>query len=102
MAESAGVFLRRQRLQAGLSQQLLATRAGLAVRTVRDIERGSVCHPHTSSLSALAVALGLSESEFVEFREALAASTRQEIPSVGVLGTLTVTRAGGTVVIGPP
>ncbi|MEV8376602.1 tetratricopeptide repeat protein [Kribbella sp. NPDC056861] len=47
------------RLQAGLTQEELAERAGLSVRSISDIERGLVARPRKHSLSAIADSLGL-------------------------------------------
>jgi len=54
-----GDWLRRCRLAAGLSQEQLAERAGLSVRTISDIERGHTSRPRSSSVSLIAGALGL-------------------------------------------
>jgi tetratricopeptide (TPR) repeat protein len=57
-----GELLRRHRLASGLSQEELAERAGLAVRTIANMERGRTARPHRRSLRSLAEALGLPES----------------------------------------
>ncbi|HEU4346182.1 MAG TPA: BTAD domain-containing putative transcriptional regulator, partial [Actinoplanes sp.] len=96
--------LRRHRIGAGLTQDQLAGRAGLSVRTVRDIESGRVRAPRDRSLAALAAALGLSEAGRGELRSALAAvsATSDRAVSVGVLGPLSVTHGGRTIEVGRP
>jgi transcriptional regulator with XRE-family HTH domain len=56
-----GEFLRQARQQAGLTQEELATRAGLSVRAISDLERGLTSNPRRSSVQLLMDALGLSE-----------------------------------------
>lgn len=50
--------LRRLRTDAGLTQQELATAAGLSVSNVSQIEAGKIPDPRMSTLRALAKALG--------------------------------------------
>ncbi|MEU5938998.1 helix-turn-helix domain-containing protein [Micromonospora sp. NPDC047548] len=52
-------LLRGHRLAAGLTQVELAQRAGVGVRTVRDLERGRSSRPQRSTVELLAGALGL-------------------------------------------
>ncbi|MEU0155710.1 ATP-binding protein [Micromonospora fulviviridis] len=52
-------LLRGHRLAAGLTQAELATRAGVGVRTVRDLERGRATRPQRTTVDLLANALGL-------------------------------------------
>jgi transcriptional regulator with XRE-family HTH domain/tetratricopeptide (TPR) repeat protein len=76
---SVGELLRRHRLEAGLSQETLAERAGLSRRGVSDIERGLISAPHLDTLTRLADALELTLAE----RSALQVSARaQRIPQV--------------------
>ena len=49
--------IREERLKQGLTQQEVATRAGIAVRTVSVIETGN-CTPHLSKILAVIEALG--------------------------------------------
>jgi len=58
-AERLGGQLFACRQSAGLSQEELAKRSGLSVRTVGDIERGRVTLPHPDTVRRLADALGL-------------------------------------------
>lgn len=62
-----GPVLRRRRTAALLTQEQLAERAGLSVRTIRDLERGRVRYPRPGSLRLLAEVLGLTGDELVEF-----------------------------------
>lgn len=52
-------LLRGHRLAAGLTQAELAARAGVGVRTVRDLERGRAARPQRTTVDLLADALGL-------------------------------------------
>src|SRR5512142_333868 len=52
--------LRARRIAAGLTQLELAARAGVGVRTVRELERARVHRPQRGTLELLANALGLS------------------------------------------
>ncbi|MFE9930272.1 BTAD domain-containing putative transcriptional regulator [Streptomyces sp. NPDC005533] len=56
---SFGERLRSFRGRAGLPQHELAERAGVSVRTLRDIEQGRVRRPQTRTVQLLADALGL-------------------------------------------
>ena len=55
-----GELLRRYRVACGLTQEALAERAGLSVRTVSDLERGINLTPRKDTLPLLVAALGLS------------------------------------------
>src|SRR5690242_18848975 len=70
---SFGALVRQHRLAAGLTQEMLATRAGLSVRGVSDLERGARRAPYPDTVRRLADALGLPEAA----RSALAAASRQ-------------------------
>ncbi|MER7460482.1 helix-turn-helix domain-containing protein [Micromonospora sp. NPDC126480] len=54
-------LLRGHRLAAGLTQAELASRAGIGIRTVRDLERGRSLRPQRTTVDLLADALGLTE-----------------------------------------
>ena len=55
------------RVQAGLSQEELADRAGLSVRTIRELEAGRVARPRKDSVRLLAEGLGLREGDAGKF-----------------------------------
>jgi DNA-binding SARP family transcriptional activator/tetratricopeptide (TPR) repeat protein/DNA-binding XRE family transcriptional regulator len=60
---SLGSLVRWRRHSAGLSQEEVATKAGLSVRTVRDIEQDRVTRPRAASLRALTRVLNLPDAE---------------------------------------
>jgi tetratricopeptide (TPR) repeat protein/transcriptional regulator with XRE-family HTH domain len=60
-------LLKLSRVDAQLAQEELAARAGLSVRSVRDIERGRVRYPRPETARLLGVALGLSGVELADF-----------------------------------
>jgi transcriptional regulator with XRE-family HTH domain len=66
-----GHILRRHRRDLGLSQEELAGRAGLSVRTIGDLERGVKVHPHRDTVRLLSDALDLSEQEFEALESAV-------------------------------
>jgi predicted ATPase len=68
--------LRRSRLRANLTQEELAVRAAVGVRTVRDLERGRASRPQRTTVELLAAALGLAAAE----REAFLAAARGQAP----------------------
>src|SRR5918998_201480 len=77
MSEPAafGPLLRRSRLDAGLSQEELAERAGLSVNGVSALERGRRASPRPETVRMLADALGLDPGA----RAALVAAARPEL-----------------------
>src|SRR2546430_16910418 len=58
-----GELLKRYRLARGLTQETLAERAGLSVRTVSDLERSVNLTPRKDTLPLLAAALELPAPE---------------------------------------
>jgi predicted ATPase/transcriptional regulator with XRE-family HTH domain len=58
-----GPLLRRYRVAADLTQEALAERAGVSVRTVSDLERGINRSPRKDTLPLLEAALGLAAAE---------------------------------------
>ena len=55
--------MRRLREAASLTQEELASRAGLTARGISDLERGERRRPYPHTVRSLAEALGLSEDE---------------------------------------
>ncbi|MFD0822267.1 helix-turn-helix domain-containing protein, partial [Micromonospora zhanjiangensis] len=70
-------LLRDRRRIAGLTQSDLAARAGVGVRTVRDLERGRSVRPQRMTVDLLAAALGLAGVD----RERFVAAARGQDPS---------------------
>ena len=62
-----GASLRQHRLRSRLTQETLAERAGLSVRTIRGMESGRVVQPRDSSVRCLADALRLEDGERATF-----------------------------------
>jgi tetratricopeptide (TPR) repeat protein/transcriptional regulator with XRE-family HTH domain len=77
--QAFGGLLRDRRAAAGLTQEQLAERSGLGVRTIRELERGRVTRPQRESIGLLATALGLSAAA----RDELARAGRQLPPPPG-------------------
>ena len=65
-AAAFGGLLRKLRAEAGLTQEEVAERSGMSVRSINYLERGSV-RPRRQSAEALADALELSDSGRAEF-----------------------------------
>ena len=65
-----GFLLREHRLAAGLTQEALAERAGLGVRSIQHLERGE-SQPQRDTAQRLATALALTDAQRARF-EALA------------------------------
>lgn len=65
-----GKSIKAARINLELSQQVLATRAGIALRTLSRIESGE--DMNTATLSALAGALGLSIADLLAEQETVA------------------------------
>jgi transcriptional regulator with XRE-family HTH domain len=55
--------LRQARWSTGLTQEELAARCGVSVRTISDIERGHVVRPRATTLRQLALGLSMSDEE---------------------------------------
>ncbi|WBB78285.1 helix-turn-helix domain-containing protein [Micromonospora sp. WMMD882] len=70
-------LLRGHRLAAGLTQAELAARAGIGVRTVRDLERGRASRPQRTTVDLLADALDLTGA----IRRTFLAAARGRLPA---------------------
>lgn len=82
-ASSFGAKLRQFREAAALSQEELASRSGLSVRGISDLERGARTTPRLETVCMLAEGLGLDESQKAEL---LAARNALTIRSQGGRG----------------
>jgi predicted ATPase/DNA-binding XRE family transcriptional regulator len=80
------VVLRRHRLRAKLTQEELAVRAAIGVRTVRDLERGRASRPQRTTVELLAAALGLAAADREAFLAAARGQSAEEpLPPTGFL-----------------
>src|SRR5438067_9304327 len=100
---SLGELVRSFRLRKNLTQRELASRAGISVRALRDVERGRVSSPRRSSVHRLALALELAQSD----KQVLLTAVGPRVlrldggwPRVEVLGPLVVWRGGEPVRVG--
>jgi transcriptional regulator with XRE-family HTH domain len=55
--------LRQARWSTGLTQEELATKCGVSVRTISDIERGHVIRPRATTLRQLALGLSMTDED---------------------------------------
>ncbi|WP_063838091.1 helix-turn-helix domain-containing protein [Streptomyces yangpuensis] len=74
MAEDVGTLLRRLRERAGLTQEQVAERSGVSVRTIRRLENDRSTNHRVATLNLLADALGLEERDRLLLAAALAGS----------------------------
>ncbi len=72
-----GALLKQHRRAAGLTQEELAARAGLATRSISDLERGVHAAPYRDTISKLIQALQLSLAEAAQLQ---AAARRDALP----------------------
>jgi tetratricopeptide (TPR) repeat protein/transcriptional regulator with XRE-family HTH domain len=72
------LLLKQHRLAAGMTQEMLAERAGMSERGIQDLERGRRRRPRHDTAGLLAEALGLAASDRAVF---LAAAQRWTTPS---------------------
>src|SRR5579859_3626098 len=72
---SFGILLKRYRMAAGLTQEALATRAGLSARTIADLERGINRIPRHDTFELLMTTLDLT----VQQRALFVATVRPEM-----------------------
>ena len=57
--DGLGGWLRQARAAAGMTQEELADRSGVGLRTIGDLERGRTRTPYARSIRCLAAALGV-------------------------------------------
>ncbi|MEU4209600.1 helix-turn-helix domain-containing protein [Streptomyces sp. NPDC026206] len=79
MASEFSALLRRLRHNAGMTQETLAARAGVGVRTIRGLETGERADPRVTTVRLLADALGLRPAEREELLGAAVRRTGHEI-----------------------
>jgi len=77
---SAAEMLRQFRETTGLTQEQLAERAGVSVRTISTIEAGTLHFPRQDTLRRLAEALHLSPEDAAAFRTAARPPGRPHVP----------------------
>jgi transcriptional regulator with XRE-family HTH domain/tetratricopeptide (TPR) repeat protein len=92
-SELLGEWLRESRMTAGLTQEALAARSGVSVRTISNLERGVSARPYPRSIRVLAEALGAPAAVTEEmtaqiFRAARAPRSRHRAASGIVNGWL--------------
>lgn len=108
--EKAAKLIRRYRQAAGLTQQELASRAGVGVGVVRDLEQGRTAHVRRESAARLSKALGLDGYHAAELNSvawphaARTRGARRSRPARGlrlrVLGPVDAWRGGVPVALG--
>jgi tetratricopeptide (TPR) repeat protein len=74
-----GSWLQDRRAAAGLTQEELAERSGLSVRTIRDLESG-IRRPHPRSVRLVAGALGLPETAAGTLIDAFRTTRKRDTP----------------------
>jgi DNA-binding SARP family transcriptional activator/DNA-binding XRE family transcriptional regulator/tetratricopeptide (TPR) repeat protein len=87
-------LLRESRVRAGLTQDELAARAGVSVRTVRALENGAVARPQAASLRRLAAVLDVDPTSLLPGPGARL--------RVDVLGPLVIRRGRAVITVASP
>ncbi|WP_326564620.1 ATP-binding protein [Micromonospora peucetia] len=98
-------LLRGHRLAAGLTQAELAGRAGVGIRTVRDLERGRSSRPHRTTVELLTGALklaGAARSTFLAAARGPAPAAGPIAPGNAVPARVDLDRHAGTPAVLPP
>jgi tetratricopeptide (TPR) repeat protein/transcriptional regulator with XRE-family HTH domain len=88
-----GQWVRDYRLRLGITQEELAERTGMGVRTLRDIEASRVSRPRPATVRLLAKAFGLSEADAERFR--LMATSPAPVPPAQASPRLSDEEGGG-------
>ncbi|WP_416967916.1 ATP-binding protein [Streptomyces sp. 4F14] len=76
-----GELLRGHRRRLGLSQEELADRSGVSVRTISHVETGRIARPRPATVRHLADALGLAAAHREEFQEAATGTRLARVPN---------------------
>ena len=92
-----GALLKHHRSRAGLTQAVLAERAGISDRAVRNIERGAQRTAHVQTVRLLADALGLSGQDRAIFEST---ARGQRITPSGFVSTGAPSASGGPPLVG--
>lgn len=79
MESQFAALLRRHRVAAGLTQDELATLAGVSVQAISTLERGTRRYPQVSTVSALADALHLVKDQRAPLQAAASRRGRTSI-----------------------
>ncbi|MFI6505966.1 tetratricopeptide repeat protein [Streptosporangium sp. NPDC050855] len=100
-----GEMLLAYRKRSGVTQRELADRAGVGIRTLRDIEQGTVQRPHARSVRRLMEAAGLSGADLDLLRETgdgRSRHPRDPVLRIDLLGPLAVRVHGHAADLKPP
>ena len=68
-ADELATLMKVLRERNGITQEELADRSGLSIRTISDLERGRTTTPQRRSIELLAKALGVEGGSFEELQE---------------------------------
>lgn len=89
-SRSSGAWLRESRRAAGLTQEELAERSGLATRTISDLERGVSARPYPRSIRILVAALrlpqDLADEVIAQYRSSVVSARRRLPAGIGEAG----------------
>ncbi|MEV7094931.1 helix-turn-helix domain-containing protein [Amycolatopsis sp. NPDC051045] len=97
MTSGFGALLRELRRQAGMTQDELADRSGVAVRTIRRLEREVGTNPRLGTVKLLADALGIAPEDHRRLLTVTAGGTAVPAEGIAVPGGES---AGGAMVLG--
>jgi transcriptional regulator with XRE-family HTH domain len=79
-ADELATLLKMLREQAGITQEELADRSSLSIRTISDLERGRTTTPQRRSIALLAKALGVKGDSLDHLREAARGRSLAQCP----------------------
>lgn len=83
MTDRLGILVRRLRTQAGLTQEQMAERSGVSVRTIRRLETGKAADHRLGTVNLLADALDLGAEDRRQLAAVLAPAHPSPIPLQG-------------------